>query len=40
MQTLLCQRTLLLAYLLSTPAELMPNTGRQARLEAEAKRKL
>jgi hypothetical protein len=37
MQTLFCQRTLLLAYLLSTPAELMPNAALQALPEAEAR---
>jgi len=40
MPTLFCQSPLLLAYLLSTPVELMPNAGAQPRLKAEAKRKL
>jgi hypothetical protein len=40
MYTLLCQRTLLLAYLLSTPAELMPNARHEPLPEAGAQRTL
>src|SRR5262245_43932221 len=37
MQTLCCSRPLLLAYLLSTPVELMPNAAPQPLPEADAR---
>jgi hypothetical protein len=40
MHTLCCQGPPLLAYLLSTPVELMPNATRQPRPEAGAQRTL
>src|SRR5215470_4320369 len=40
MQALSYSRPLLLAHLLSTPGELMPNARPEPRLEAEAQRKL